>query len=302
MQLELVLTLVGVFGFVAIAAGSLSRLAFRRYGAEQTRVRAVIAATPARSLEPMSLSEMPDPALLTLSKAVPRSPKDMGRLRRRLGWAGYYSLRAAVYYALAELTLPIILAAVVFLLRPFGGPLGWFGVVVAAMVGYVIPGLWLRRKTNQRKKTIQDGLPDALDLSIICMEAGSSLEQAIVKAGEELDITHPALAMELRLVTTEVRAGKSRVEAFKNFEKRTAVDDVRTLVTMLVQTDQFGTSVSQALRTHANTSRIKRRQRAEERAGKVGVKLVFPLVFCLFPAVYIVCIGPVVVGIYRALF
>ena len=104
------------------------------------------------------------------------------------------------------------------------------------------------------------------------------------------------------MVTTEIRAGKPRLEAFKNFEKRTEVDDVRALVAMLIQTDRFGTSVSQALRTHAATSRTKRRQRAEERAGKVGVKLVFPLVFCLFPAVYIICIGPVVIAIYHAFF
>ena len=121
-----------------------------------------------------------------------------------------------------------------------------------------------------------------------------------MKASEELQIAHPVLAEELRYVTTEMRAGKPRLEAFKNFAQRTGVDDVRTLVAMLTQTDRFGTSIGQALRTHAETSRTKRRQRAEERAAKVSVKLVFPLALCLFPALYVVCFGPVVVQIYRA--
>ena len=132
------------------------------------------------------------------------------------------------------------------------------------------PASFLSRKTEQRKKQIQNGLPDALDLLIVCVEAGCGLDQAIVKAADELDITYPALTHELRLITTEIRAGKPRLEAFKNFAARTKVDDVRSLVALLVQTDKFGTSIAQALRTHAETSRTKRRQRAEERAAKVG--------------------------------
>ena len=122
------------------------------------------------------------------------------------------------------------------------------------------------------------------------------LDQAIVKASDELGIAHPALADELRLITTEIRAGKPRLEAFKNFAERTKVDDVRSLVAMLVQTDRFGTSIAQALRTHADDVATKRRQRAEERAAKLGVKLVFPLVFCLFPAFYVVMLGPAVIS------
>src|SRR5204862_2002527 len=133
------------------------------------------------------------------------------------------------------------------------------------------PELWLKRKTRARMKAIENGLPDALDLMIVCIEAGSSLDQSIVKASDELEMTHPALAVELRLITTEVRAGKPRLEAFRNFAERTEVPDVRSLVTMLIQTDRFGTSVAQALRIHAETLRTKRLQRAEERAATVGV-------------------------------
>ena len=129
----------------------------------------------------------------------------------------------------------------------------------------------------------------------MCIEAGSSLDQAILKSSQDLGKPYPPLAEELKMITTEMRAGKPRLEAFKNFAARTGVDDVRALVSMLTQADKFGTSIAQALRTHAEVSRTKRRQRAEERAAKIGVKMVFPLVFCLFPAFYIVALGPAVI-------
>jgi tight adherence protein C len=155
---------------------------------------------------------------------------------------------------------------------------------------------------SRQKTRIDNGLPDALDLMVVCVEAGCGLDQAIQKTSIELEISHPELANELKLITTEVRAGKPRLEAFRNFAARTKVDDVKSLVAMLVQTDRFGTSVAQALRTHAETSRTKRRQRAEERAAKIGVKLVFPLVFFLFPAFYVVTLGPAVIQFVRVFF
>ena len=166
-------------------------------------------------------------------------------------------------------------------------------------MGFMLPSFWLSRQISKRKKLDRNGLPDALDLLIVCVEAGMGLDQAIAKAAEELAVSHPALAEELATITTEIRAGKPRMEAFKNFAERTKVDDVRQLVSMLVQTDRFGTSIAQALRTQAEVSRTKRRQRAEERAAKLGVKLVFPLVFCLFPAMYVVTLGPAVIKFVR---
>jgi tight adherence protein C len=133
------------------------------------------------------------------------------------------------------------------------------------------------------------------------VEAGSGLDQAILKASEELGLTYPALTQELRMITTEIRAGKPRVEAFKNFAARTKVDDVQTLVAMLVQTDKFGTSVANSLRVYSETLRTKRRQRAEEAAAKTGVKMVFPLVLCIFPAIWIVTIGPAAIRFIRVL-
>ena len=300
MATELLVPVVGVFLAMAFVFGAIVMLVLQRTSVEQKRLRAVSASSaPTLVLEQPQLVEALDPRLQKLSKAMPRSPKDMMRLRKHLAAAGYYSFGAAVAYSLAELVLPLILGGA--LLYWLGWTDGWLFAGLAAILGYLFPGLWLQHKTTLRRKAIQNGLPDALDLFIVCMEAGSGLDQAIMKASDELEISHPELTTELRFVTTEIRAGKPRLEAFKNLAKRTGVDDVRSLVALLIQTDRFGTSVAQALRTHASQARTKRRQMAEERARKIGVKLVFPLVLCLFPGVYIVCIGPAVVAIYRAL-
>jgi len=231
---------------------------------------------------------------------VPKSPKDMSRLQRRLTRAGYPQFKSTVYFAFTELLLPVVFAGTVVLVVGLSD--GWPFALLAAALGYVLPGFYIGRKTTLRQKAIQNGLPDALDLLTLCVEAGGGLDQSIAKTTEELKLAHPILAEELRYVTTEMRAGKPRIEAFRNLAERTGVDDLRTLVTMLTQTDRFGTSIGQALRTHAETSRTKRRQRAEERAAKVGVKLVFPLALCLFPALYVVCFGPVMVRLYRTFF
>jgi tight adherence protein C len=301
MPIELVLSVVGVFACVALVTGLTATAMFERATPERKRLRDLGTATNTQLvLEPTRLAEVPNPLLQKLSMAMPRSPKNMNRLRRRLVRAGYYDLRTAILFGTAELVSPVIFG--IGTVSLLGWTDGWILALIAAVFGYLLPGLWLQRKTSQRQRAIHNGLPDALDLFIVCMEAGSSLDQAIVKASEELEISHPALTHELRTITTEIRAGKPRLEAFKNFANRTGVDDVRSLVAMLVQTDRFGTSVSQSLRTHASTSRTKRRQLAEERAGKISVKLVFPLVLCLFPAVYLVCMGPVVIKIYRAFF
>lgn len=224
----------------------------------------------------------------------------MSRLQKRLTRAGFPHYRAVILYSAAELLLPVI--GFVSMIAALGWGTGLVVGLLAAGALYVMPSLYIGHKTKLRKKAIRNGLPDALDLLTVCVEAGSALDQAVVKASQELQVSHPILAEELRLVTTEVRAGKPRLDAFRNLAQRTGVDDVRSLVSMLTQTDRFGTSIGDALRVHSETSRTRRRQEAEERANKVGVKLVFPLALCLFPALYVVCFGPVVVRIYRAFF
>jgi tight adherence protein C len=283
----LLVSLAAVFFGVALAAGLVTAKLLSSTSTVSKRLRELEPVAVGVIDQRMDLSETPDPALNRLSKALPKSPKDLGRLRRQLAAAGYNDLSAAVYYSAAKWICPVVVG-----LLP----------LVFLSIGVLLPDLVLGRMVRKHAKLIENGLPDVLDLMIVCIEAGSSLDQSIVKASDELELAHPALAAELRIITTEIRAGKPRMEAFHNFSKRTKVEDVRALVTMLVQTDKFGTSVAQALRTHADTSRVKRRQRAEERAAKVGVKLVFPLALCVFPAVYIVCIGPAVISIYRTFF
>ena len=298
MALDLLVTLVAGFLAVALVAGYGTSSILAALSPERRRLRQLATAGgPGASVDDTStLVDRVDPRFASLP-GIPKSPKEMGRLRRRLAMAGYTSPTAVVLYALANLVTPVLFGLVA--LAAVGVRSGWILALFAAAVGYLLPGMLLARKIERRKREIREGLPDALDLFIVCVEAGSGLDKAIVKASDELGLTYPALAYELRLITTEIRAGKPRVEAFRNFAARTKVDDVQSLVALLVQTDKFGTSLAQALRTHADTSRTKRRQNAEERAGKLGVKLVFPLVLFLFPALYIVILGPAVITFLR---
>ena len=229
---------------------------------------------------------------------VPKSPKEMGRIERMLAGAGYYGAWPATLYASFQYLMPVLVGGSVIY------AFGWSRTVMifaglAALLGYYLPDVWLGRAIERRRKQISDGLPDAIDLLIVCIESGSGIDQALSRVGEELAIAYPALSSELELISTETRAGKPRLDAFRNFADRTKVEDVRSLVNMLIQTDKFGTSIGQALRTHAEVSRTKRRQRAEEKAAKLGVKMLFPLVFCIFPAFYLVVIGPSMLRIFR---
>jgi tight adherence protein C len=287
----LLLIYLSVFASVALAVWALGSLVMNWGTVEQRQIRK-LSQGRTDMLAELQLMDVPSPWVKRFQQAVPKSPKEMSALRRRLAAAGYRSTSAAVFYSAAEFGLPVLFTALGLV---YFGLFRWYYAFFAGAVGFVAPSIWLGRMTALRQKQIRNGLPDALDLMIVCIESGSSIDQSIVKTSDELDISHPALAEELRLVTTEMRAGKPRLEAFKNFASRTKVDDVRSLVAMLIQTDRFGTSVAQALRTHAEVSRTKRRQNAEERAAKIGVKLVFPLVFCLFPALYVAILGPAVV-------
>jgi tight adherence protein C len=296
MTMELLLPAIAVFVSVALGAGSLASLTLARTAPGRRRLQPASDATrPTGLIAPvMALVR----GRRNTTKQLAKGSTKQARLQRRMESAGWTDPEAASYFALAELAVPMILALIPIALL---GTRGWMAALVAGGVGYLIPDLVLTRATRRHQKEIQNGLPDAIDLIVVCVEAGSSLDQAIVRASEELELAMPALAGELRTVTNEIRAGKPRLEAFQGLAKRTQIDDVRALVAMLTQTDRFGTSIAQALRSHAATSRTKRRQRAEERAAKVGVKMVFPLALCLVPALYVVCLGPVVVKIMRAL-
>jgi tight adherence protein C len=299
MQTDILLALIGVFVAVVTCAGAAMYVWAAGHSVERRRLDQLVGGLnprPAVPLQAMLLDTTKEPQS-AVQRLLPKSPKEMGRLRKRLALAGYHKPSTAVIYAACEVALPLVIGASALLV--FGFRKGLILGALAAIIGFFLPGLVLERRIRQRQQQIRNGLADALDVLIVCIEAGHAIDQAMVKAGEELRVSHPALADELRLINIETRAGKPRLEAFKNFAERTKVEDVRALVAMLVQTDRFGTSVAQALKTYADVLRTKRRQRAEEKAAKLGVKLVIPLVFLLFPALYVVLLGPAVVDYIR---
>jgi tight adherence protein C len=228
--------------------------------------------------------------LKKIGNVAPRSAGEMGKLQQRLVTAGYRGNEALIVFfgirlGCAFAAFAVLVSGIVF--RP-----NLFLALGGCALGYLLPSMALGRMAKKRQHRIRLGLPDALDLLVVSVEAGLGLDQAIQRVGEELAFAHPDLAHELRMINLELRAGKGRVDALRNLATRTGVDDIESLVAMLVQTDKFGTSVAQSLRVHSETVRTKRRQRAEEAAAKTGVKMVFPLVFCIFPAIWVVTIGP----------
>lgn len=289
--------MLAVFAAVASAAAALFFFLSDPQVARQRLAR--VAAQPGTATAPReSLVDTGDtPLAKQVRSFVPKSPKEMNRIARLMAGAGYHSPWATLLFVIAQLGLPVVLF--IASVTTLGTGRNLLFAVFAGAVGYFIPTLWLGRLIERRRKEIRNGLPDAIDLMIVCIEAGSGIDQALSKVAEELTLSYPPLARELEMITMETRAGKPRMEAFKNFAERTKVDDVRSLVAMLVQTDRFGTSIGQALRTHAEVSRTKRRQRGEEKAAKLGVKLLFPLIFCLFPAFYVIVLGPSMVRMYR---
>src|SRR5271165_432092 len=232
----------------------------------------------------------------TLQKAVPKGETEISAVQKRLILAGFRQESHVNVYFASKIVLPLVLSVLaivtgVFQLQPF------IVLLAAIAVGYLGPDYWLGFRIKARQTDIGLGLPDALDLMVVCLEAGLSVDQAVVRTSDELRGGHPAMAEELNLVMLEVRAGKNRSDAWKAFADRTDQDDVRVLVTVFVQADQFGTGVSKTLRIHAETMRTRRSQRVEEMAAKTSVKLVFPLVFFIFPSFFVVMLGPAFIKI-----
>ncbi len=232
-----------------------------------------------------------------ISRAVPQSPEELSRVRLTLTRAGYREPHhVQMYFGIRGLMVVVGVAVAAASGVLFRAPI--VGVVVVGLA-YLAPRFVLKRMISQRQLAIKLGLADALDLAVICVEAGLSIDQSLMRVASELGPVHPALSDELQLMNLELRAGKPRAEAFRNLAGRTGVDDVQALSAVLVQTDRFGTSVAQALRTHSDSLRTERRQRAEELAAKTGVKMTPVLVLFILPAIFIVTLGPVVVELMR---
>jgi tight adherence protein C len=231
--------------------------------------------------------------MVHLERLLPKTNAEVSVTQQRLIRAGYRSGSAVTTFYGTKVLIPLLLC----LLVTVTGVASRSPFIVYAMalgLGFLAPDFWLGRRITARQNAIRRGLPDVLDLMVICIEAGQSLDQATARTAEELRAAWPAITDELSVVVLEQRAGRPRADAWKHFAERTGVDSVRNMVSVLVQSEQFGTSASKALRVHSDTLRTQRRQKVEEQAAKTTIKLVFPLVFFIFPSLFLVTLGPAV--------
>ncbi len=239
-----------------------------------------------------------------LGTFLPHSPKDVSSLERRLIRAGFRGPGAlkTLYGAKLVLTLLLPAIAIVAMLNSTADSGNkYLFIGVCGLAGLLGPNEYIKAVAKRRQKKIRRGLPNALDLLVVCVESGLGLDQAIVQTAKELEHAHPEISQEFALVNLELRAGKRRVEALRNLADRTSVDELKKLVAVMIQADRFGTGVAQSLRAHSEYMRVQSRQIAEEKAAKLGVKLVFPIFFCILPSLFIVTVGPVMVRITRDL-
>jgi tight adherence protein C len=236
---------------------------------------------------------------------VPTSESEMNTLRGDLVRAGFRSENAVpVFYGLRLASTAMMFLITLFLQNKAGDNAGMrialmgFGCVA----GWILPKMILEKRVKKRQMILRLSLPDALDLLVVSVEAGLGLDQAIQHVARELQVSHPQLSEDMSMVTLEMRAGKRRSDALRNFAERTGEPEIQKLVAILIQNDRFGTSMGESLRTHSDFLRTRRRQEAEERAGKVGVKLVFPIFFFILPSMLIVAAGPGILQIFKYLF
>jgi tight adherence protein C len=227
------------------------------------------------------------------------SARRAGYIRKLTHEAGYRSPTApAVFTALRLLSMAALFAGAMSIaaLIELTTTMRLCALIAGALLGWMLPFIVLKRKIAKRKRALQRGLADALDLMVVCVEAGLGVNQALLRVAEEMDRVSPEISDELTMVTLEMRAGTARDTALKNMADRTGLQDVRAWVNMMVQTDRFGTSIADSLRIHSDTLRTTRKQRAEEAAAKLTVKMLIPLVLFVFPALFVVILGPAVIA------
>ena len=292
-----------LFAFIAIflLIGSAGLLVFYR-AAMMQRLSTAIAPHDGREgwwswLKPKRAGESIKAVVQPFDKVLPKSPQEVSVAEKRLIRAGFREEGHVRLLYGAKVLTPLFLCVLVPIsgvthqLNPF------YAYVLALGLGYLAPDFWLGRRMKQRQTNIRLGLPDSLDLMVVCIEAGLSLDQAVSRTADEMQASQPELSDELRLVILEQRAGRPRLDAWRNFAERVDLEVVRTLVSSIVQADQFGTSIAKTLRVYADGLRTRRRQQVEEMAAKTAVKLVFPLVFFIFPALFVVALGPSILAI-----
>ena len=295
--------LVTLFVFIALAV-AVALAGMRLYVRPKEAMERVVGGTEQAEQAPAHPSLALHELVKKLGNIIPQSPKDVTVMQRRLIRAGMRNENALkILYgakAIFGVGLPMLTAAA--LAGASADPSNKVAAILAAgAAGFFGPNEYVRRAAGRRQKEISRGLPNALDLLVVCVESGLGLDQAILQVSKELEHAHPEISEEFGLVNLELKAGKRRVEALRNLAERTGVDDLKKLVAVLIQADRFGTGVAQSLRAHADFMRIQMRQVAEEKAAKLGVKLIFPIFFCILPSLFVVTVGPVVMKIIREL-
>lgn len=260
-------------------------------------------------METMAHEQMPvHPSLVfhdlikRLGNLVPASPKDVSVMQRRLiraGIKGQHALRILYGSKIFFGILAPILMSLAVANSEADSSNKMAAILVSAAAGFFGPNEYVKLRSQRRQKAVQKGLANALDLLVVCVESGLGLDQAMVQVARELEHAHREICEEFAMINLELKAGKRRVEALRNLADRTAVDDLKKLVAVLIQADRFGTGIAQSLRAHADFMRVQARQIAEEKAAKLGVKLIFPIFFCIMPSLFVVTVGPMAVKIVR---
>lgn len=285
----------GIFLSLAAAVFALTAALVSPASAAGARLQALLGRAAVR--ERASVKERVEQVLEPLANVVPKSPDDISTTALWLTQAGFREARhATIYFGVRVFIAAVFLVVVIVTGMAMKSAIM---LVVAPALGYILPRFLLKRMITARQLSIQLALPDALDLTIVCVEAGLGLDQAVARVASELRVAHPALSEEFGLLNLEVRAGKPRAEALRNLATRTGVEDIKALVAVLIQTERFGTSVANSLRVHADALRTERRQRAEERAAKTTIKMVPVLVFFIFPVMFMVILGPALISVMR---
>ncbi|HYE15932.1 MAG TPA: type II secretion system F family protein [Pyrinomonadaceae bacterium] len=297
---------VSIFVFVTLGVTALYWLMFRPPSAATERLKRMgdgdgqPAAAPSVLAEETPMGALAGRVAGPLHRLAPPSAAEAKKLQKQLMQAGYRSENAPVVFRALQLAslvgFPGFVAVVCALVgRPLDSAVTW--ILVAFIVGFFLPRFALRRITASRQLRLRWGLADALDLMVVSVEAGLGLNAALVRVGDELKGVHPDISEELELTNLEIRVGRERDEALRNLAERTGVDDLRSLVAMLIQADRFGTSIAKAVRVYADSLRTKRRQRAEQAAQKAAVKLLIPLALFLFPTLFIIILGPAAINL-----
>jgi len=304
--LNLLIAVAAVLVFGAVALFIVGFAASRRVDPVATRLQTLGAAeaTAPWWQQRRSKKGFIERFLTRLAGFLPNAKGD-DSVRDGLSEAGYRGPNSVALFLGSKILFAAGLPLIFFLVMTmFGNPFAGQGLIwgiALGVIGFYLPTLWLWDASNKRKLEIQHALPDSLDLMVVCVEAGLGLDAALVKVSQEVMLGSPEFAAELRIVNQEMRTGAARIDALRNLARRTGVDDIQSLVAVLVQADRLGTSIATALRAQSDSLRIRRRQRAEEAAHKTGVKLVFPLVLCIFPGLLVILLAPAFLRIFKSL-